>query len=125
MSRLLLEIPAQSFCRNSSTVLENISDSDLVNFKRCGFKFIWFCGVWKLGKSGLLHDIERYADCIFQESDISGSPYAIVEYECDPVLGKKHSSLAALKEKLNNNGLKVRDVDIFECKSTDTFQLTI
>lgn len=78
------------------------------------FEWIWLMGVWNHSPltmedlnrhPGLLKEItEALPD--WNLEDVIGSPYSIVEYELNPILGES-SDLKILKKKLNQMGLSL------------------
>jgi glycosidase len=74
-----------------------------------GVDIVWMMGVWKLGQYGL--DFDRNLDFSnvlpdITKEDIIGSPYAVVEYTCNPEIGT-NKDLIWLKEQLNSRDLKL------------------
>jgi hypothetical protein len=97
---------------------------DGVSFLIC-FVLI-FCRVWELGAYGLKYDqtnpaLLAYYPTVgnisnkqlmlqvlpgYTQSDIIGSPYAVVNYTCNPQLGSD-ADIMAFKKKINAMGLKL------------------
>ena len=91
------------------TKLKDIPLEEFDNLRENGIDIVWMMGVWKLGNCGLKFDRELdftnvLPDCT--KDDIIGSPYAIVEYICNPEIGT-NEDLIWLKEELNSRDLKL------------------
>lgn len=95
--------------------LDAIPTEEWKQLARQGFDFLWLIGVWK--RSPLSRQIALQDQNLktafdqnlpgWQESDVAGSPYAIFGYELDPHLGKNLQTLASLRKKLHQNGLRL------------------
>lgn len=94
--------------------LADISDSFLKQIAGKGIQFLWLMGVWQLGKQGRSISLEHpdwRADYLkalpdLKDSDISGSPYAIADYQVDQLLGG-NQALALLRSRMKTHGLKL------------------
>jgi len=88
--------------------LAEIPDSEFDFCQRCGFTHLWLMGVWTLGRRGLAHGKRVFAGREEEvgESELAGSPYAIVGYTVSRKLGGG-SALATLRRKLNARGIKL------------------
>ncbi|MFX1508011.1 MAG: alpha-amylase family glycosyl hydrolase [Promethearchaeota archaeon] len=78
------------------------------------FDWIWLMGIWKHSPL-TMGDLKRHpglkkefteAFPNWKSEDVIGSPYSIVEYELNPLLGDPND-LKTLKEKLNQMGVKL------------------
>lgn len=92
----------------------DIPDEIWKDFKDKGFDWLWLMGVWhhsplkkeELQKlPGLIKEIEK-ALPKWGYSDVIGSPYSIIEYTINPMLGIP-GDLILLKQKLNGIGIKL------------------
>jgi len=98
----------------SVTKLRDIPDSEFVDWKAKGFEWVWFMGVWQLGSAGLEHDrndpgLKNSYNVVlpgWTPEDVIGSPYAVVTYKLNSVLGSP-DDLKWLKEKLHSYGMKL------------------
>jgi hypothetical protein len=79
-----------------------------------GFDWIWLMGVWKHSPL-TMEDLTRhpglkkeFSEALpnWQPEDVIGSPYSIIEYELNPLLGGPND-LKTLREKLNQIGVKL------------------
>ena len=83
-------------------------------FSEQGFHYLWLMGVWKHSPGSRAHaakepNLCRAYDLIlpdWKNEDVTGSPYAIYEYDLDPYLGTL-ADLAKLKQKLNGFGIRL------------------
>ena len=69
------------------TKLRDIPLEEFDYLRDNGVDIVWMMGVWKLGQYGL--DFDRKLDFSYvlpdiTKEDIIGSPYAVVEYTCNP-----------------------------------------
>lgn len=79
-----------------------------------GFEWVWFMGIWQLGPSGLKHDrtnpslLSSYDSVLpgWTYDDIIGSPYSIVSYSINSVLGTE-SDLIWLRNQLHLRGMRL------------------
>jgi len=93
---------------------KDIPDAEFESWKAKGFEWVWFMGIWQLGDMGLQHDltdsglIQSYNTVLpgWTKDDVIGSPYSIVKYEVNTVLGSE-SDLKWLREKLHSYGMKL------------------
>lgn len=84
------------------------------DLKAQGFSYVWMMGMWQ--RSGASRDFsltlpelrQEYSQILgeWTEEDVTGSPYAIGEYQPDPRFGTV-ADLKRLKETLNRLGLKL------------------
>ena len=96
------------------TSFRDIPDSEFESWKAKGFEWVWFMGVWQLGDIGRQHDltdsglIQSYNTVLpgWTEDDVIGSPYSIVKYDVNTVLGTEED-LTWLKNKLHSYGMKL------------------
>ena len=91
------------------TKLKDIPLEEFDYLRDNGVDIVWMMGVWKLGQYGL--DFDRKLDFSYvlpdiTKEDIIGSPYAVVEYTCNPEIGT-NEDLIWLKEQLNSRNLKL------------------
>jgi len=96
------------------TSLRDIPLGEFIRYKKLGFDYIWMMGVWRLGEYGLKHDrtdpnlVAGFKELLpdYTPEDAIGSPYAPVNYTCNPVLCPRgDSDLIWLRKKLNALGL--------------------
>jgi len=94
--------------------LLTIPDVEWQTIATKGFDLVWLMGVWErsprsrreaLSHLELRHEYD-HALPGWTDEDVSGSPYAIYNYELNPLLGQP-GDLAWLKVKLNKIGLKL------------------
>jgi hypothetical protein len=99
---------------NTNLTLLTIPDEIWTEIINKGFDWIWLMGVWKhsaLSKEelvkhpGLVQEISHSLPD-WETTDVIGSPYSIVKYEINPILGEP-GDLEILKNKLNNFGAKL------------------
>lgn len=96
------------------TKLNQIPQEEFLALKNQGVTMIWFMGVWQLGAYSLARATDSdmrqnsYGPNLpdYQFADIIGSPYAVVDYVCNPEIGTD-DDLATLKDKLNSMGLSL------------------
>ncbi|MBU9888743.1 MAG: alpha-amylase [Candidatus Omnitrophica bacterium] len=114
----LLELNAFFFISRMSEkygrklTLSMVPDDEWRGFAEQGFDYIWLMGVWKRSPFSRDHarkqpNLCRAYDMIlpgWQKEDVTGSPYAIHDYEVDAYLGVT-TELLSLKLKLNGMGL--------------------
>ncbi len=96
------------------STLDDIPDSLFENLSSQGFDWLWLLGVWTVGPGS--REVSRSNKQLRQEclevlpdltqSDICGSPFAIVDYSTDPTLGGD-AALARLRRRLSAHGLKL------------------
>lgn len=96
--------------------LKDIPDDVISDFKSKGFDYIWFMGVWQVGRYGVNHDrtseslVKGFKELLpdYVSEDAIGSPYAIVDYYCNKELCPNgDDDLKQLKQRLNDKGLKL------------------
>ena len=79
---------------------------------RQGFDLVWLMGVWQRSRGARQNALaevslrQEYSQVLpdWTETDVTGSPYAVYDYNLDPMLGKPNE-LAQLKSNLNRHGL--------------------
>lgn len=97
-----------------NVTLANIPDQELARIAGAGFHVVWMMGVWELGSLGLQHDrtdpglLSGYRQLLpdFTLDDVIGSPYAVVNYTCNPSIGTD-ADLRALRGRLARHGLQL------------------
>lgn len=94
--------------------LKDIPTSEFDSWKEKGFEWIWFMGVWQLGEYGRQHDLTD-PGCIsgynencpgWTSDDVIGSPYAIVQYSVNTVVGTI-DDIKWIREELHKRGMKL------------------
>lgn len=114
----LLELNAFFFVSRMSEqygrplTLATIPDEAWRSFADQGFHYVWLMGVWERSPGSREHaqqepNLVHAYDLIlpgWKKEDVTGSPYAIYDYELDPYLGRTED-LLLLKRKLNGMGL--------------------
>jgi len=94
--------------------LSDVPLDEFLYYKKRGIDVVWLMGVWKVGAAGLNHDrtdpslLAGFKKLLpdFTLDDVIGSPYAVVEYTCNPELCPNgDSDLVTLRKKLHDNGL--------------------
>jgi hypothetical protein len=117
---LLYEVNTRCWLRalsekSATTVtLANVPDSELAGWQRLGFTYIWLMGVWTSGPraraEALRHSELRkaYNQVLpgWQENDVTGSPYAVGDYQVPPALGGE-AGLAKFRQRLRDHGLRL------------------
>lgn len=94
--------------------LEQIPSKEWISYKKSGFDFIWLMGVWQRSPAAKAHALERfrrfgdYRNILsdIREEDITGSAYAVYDYQLDSSLGPP-KDLLRLRKKLSRLGLKL------------------
>jgi glycosidase len=94
--------------------LDDIPDSDLENFARSGFDWIWFLSVWQTGEEGKRISRENsgwrkeFEETLpdLKEDDIAGSGFAIKSYTVSEQLGG-NEALSRLRGRMGEKGLKL------------------
>jgi len=94
------------------TKLADIPDEEFLALKDRGVDMVWMMGMFRLGTYGLNHDrtnpnlLKGYRQLLddFSEQDVIGSPYAVVDYHCNPQLGTD-DDLRNFRKRLNDMGL--------------------
>ena len=95
--------------KKSITKLKDIPLEEFDYLKENGIEIVWMMGVWKLGEYGLEFDKKLdYSEVLpgWTTDDVIGSPYAIVEYTCNPDIGTD-DDLVWLREQLHSKGMKL------------------
>src|SRR5439155_7454980 len=117
---LLYEINTRCWLRELSDqagepiTLANIPDFQFAAWQKLGFTHLWLMGVWATGPraraEALNHPGLRAAcDQIlpgWTEADITGSPYAVADYQVPDTLGGE-AGLATFRQKLHAHGIKL------------------
>jgi glycosidase len=94
--------------------LDDISDAELDRLAGDGFDLVWFLGVWQTGEAARrvsasnpewLAEYQRVLPD-FQESDVSGSCFAIRDYHVHVDFGGDQA-LARLRDRLRERGLRL------------------
>ncbi len=107
----LTELSAQ---QATPITLGNVPDSELNAWRESGFTHIWLMGVWTSGPlayaEALKHpDLRRAYDRVlpdWTEPDVSGSPYAIADYQVPGALGGE-AGLERFRQQLHAYGMKL------------------
>jgi len=94
--------------------LDDIPDSELDQYAKIGFDWIWFLSVWQTGEEGkrlsrtnpgwLSEFHETLPD--LKEEDIPGSGFSIKSYTVHEKLGGDEA-LARLRKRMKDRGLKL------------------
>jgi glycosidase len=120
-STQLLEISIRPYlyalCNKYSKEIKRIRDipeEEFDEIQSMGFTWVWFMGIWQLGKFGLGHDRadpgqrERYSSVLpdWSEEDVIGYPLCIVSYEVDEELGNE-DDLVWLREQFHRRDIKL------------------
>jgi len=111
----ILEINTRVWLKKKNfNSLNEIPDSQILDWADLGFDYIWFMGIWKINKDiiskycfepGL---VASYNEALkdWHKDDVIGSPYAISEYSVNPDIGTEED-LLNLKKRLNSAGIKL------------------
>ncbi len=94
--------------------LSDIPDSLFLNLANKGFDYIWFLGIWQIGKVGQVVSQSTkewqlsFRKCLsdLNEKDITGSPFAIQAYNVDSLFGGD-LELAKLRIRMQKFNLKL------------------
>ncbi|OHT13427.1 Alpha amylase, catalytic domain containing protein [Tritrichomonas foetus] len=97
-----------------TVTLRDIPESEFDDWKNKGFEWVWFMGVWQVGDIGLKHDRETdnlknsYNENLpgWNNDDVIGSPYAIVQYTVNTAIGTLED-IAWIREELHKRGMKL------------------
>jgi|Deesub1362B_J571_1020462.scaffolds.fasta_scaffold00273_7 glycosidase len=95
--------------------LADVPDEELDRFRKTGFDYIWFMGVWKRSRRGFeifrqSRDFDAFRPILdatlpgWTEDDLIGSPYSIASYEPDPLVGT-WDDLKRLRERLHERNM--------------------
>ncbi len=117
---LLYEINTRCWLRalsdqaGAGVTLANVPETEFAAWQRLGFSHLWLMGVWTTGPQArteaLKHpDLRKAYDEVlpgWTEADVTGSPYAIADYQVPAALGGE-SGLKAFRERLARHGLKL------------------
>jgi hypothetical protein len=98
----------------TKAILNDISDQQLDGLADAGFDWIWLLGVWQTGPAGRKVSREKvqwqaeYHELLpdYREQDISGSCFAIKQYEVHTDYGG-NAALADLRERLRQRGMRL------------------
>jgi hypothetical protein len=112
-TRPFLYILTQRYSRPINR-LQDIPTEVFDDWKAKGFEWVWFMGVWQLGPAGLQHDktdpnlLKSYDQVLpgWTWDDIIGSPYSIVSYTINTVLGTD-DDLSFIRDQLHARGMKL------------------
>ena len=94
--------------------LANVPEQQFEQWRRFGFTHIWLMGAWSTGPraraQALTHpDLRQcFSDALpdWAEEDVTGSPYAIADYQIAESLGGK-KGLELFRAKLHEHGMKL------------------
>ena len=94
--------------------LDDLPPAELDRLAEFGFEFIWLLGVWQTGSIGrqisrtLPQLLEGYPEALpdVNETDICGSPFAVVSYTVSSELGGEEA-LARLRTLLRERGMRL------------------
>ena len=114
----LYEINTQLFLNrlsagdNAAPLLTELPDDIWKAFSARGFDLVWLMGVWKRSPASRQEALrakglrERYDVVLpgWKNDDVTGSPYAVYEYNLDPLFGPQ-DGLRNLRTQLNQNNL--------------------
>ena len=87
-----------------AATLDDISSAELDRIAELGFDWIWLLGVWQTGEAG--RRLSRTLMPDVSESEICGSPFAIVAYSVSSELGGD-AALARLRARLADRGMRL------------------
>ncbi|MHA1966156.1 MAG: alpha-amylase family glycosyl hydrolase [Candidatus Hodarchaeales archaeon] len=119
MPKRLLELNSRVWLKelntkfNKSLSLIEVPESVWRNFRKEGYDWIWLMGVWET--SPVETDLHTREDLVnelnhslpsWTTKDTVGSPYSILRYTINPLLGKE-GDLSDLHDKLNKHGLNL------------------
>lgn len=94
--------------------LDDIPDSELDSWKKCGFDWVWLLGVWQTGAAGMKvsrsipewrQEFREVLPDLIDE-DITGSCFAIVQYTVHEDFGGE-AALERLRSRMRQRGLKL------------------
>lgn len=93
--------------------LGDVPESQWQQLKTDSVDIVWLMGVWELGEFGLKHDqapsmMSGYRSVLpdVQTADVIGSPYSVVNYTANTVIGGP-SALAGVRKVLSSMGMKL------------------
>ena len=112
---LLYEIHTRAWLRELSEKagkqirLGEVPDAEIERWDRLGFSDIWLMGIWKIGAAAREKALEHWreewrAEIPSEESDVTGSPYAIEDYLVDPAIASLEEFIV-FKRKVNERGM--------------------
>ena len=111
----IYEVNTRIFCKENGCTLEELPESFFESSEYGMANYIWMMGVWKpspkavvIAKThgGLLNDYHKVLPDL-KDSDIIGSPYAILEYTPNPLVSSSLANIKVLKKKLEEDGKKL------------------
>ncbi|OHT12597.1 hypothetical protein TRFO_03619 [Tritrichomonas foetus] len=117
----LLEISIRPFLYSLSqkyghpiTMLREIPEYELHDWKSMGFQWVWLYGAWTLGDKCLEFDLndqillDRYNEYLpdWTNEDVIGYPLSIVKYELNPQLGTMED-LVWFRDQLRQRGMRL------------------
>lgn len=120
-SPLLYQMPARDWLARfdkgrgaTARSFERITDTELDRIAAWGFDWLYLLGVWQTGQAGRRISLAnaawqpgyRRALSSFDESAVSGSPFAIAAYEVHGDFGG-NEALASLRERLHSRGMRL------------------
>ncbi len=98
---------------NRPITLDNIPESEFVEWQRLGFTHIWLMGVWTTGPLARAvalkaHSRNEYSEVLpdLREDDVGCSPYAVADYAISPIIGGE-LALKEFRRKLRGYRLKL------------------
>ena len=112
----LLEINTRIWIKRfgENAKLSEVPEKYFEDIAEKGINIIWFMGIWK-GCNSIIEKtcfgvdlVSSYSKCLndWRKADIIGSPFAIDNYEINPLLGGI-DDLLELKRKINSLGIKL------------------
>jgi hypothetical protein len=111
----IYELNTRIFCKENACTLEDLPESFFESSEYGMANYIWMMGVWKpspksitIAKThgGLLNEYHKVLPDL-KDSDIIGSPYAILEYTPNPLVSESLSKIKILKKQLEEDGKKL------------------
>lgn len=98
----------------SNVTLANVPQEEFASWRRLGFTHIWLMGAWTTGPlaraQALSHSSlkQSYSEALpdWMDRDVTGSPYAIANYQVPEALGGEQA-LEIFRDKLHSCGLKL------------------
>jgi hypothetical protein len=105
---------ALSEASGAGITLANVPEAELAGWQKLGFTHIWLMGVWTTGPRARAEALKppelrsAYDQALpgWQEADVTGSPYAIGDYQVPAALGGE-TGLGAFRQRLHEHGLKL------------------
>ncbi|KAL0233105.1 hypothetical protein GEMRC1_011850 [Eukaryota sp. GEM-RC1] len=107
--------------------LDDVPDAEIQVIANMNMDMVYMMGVWQLGPSGLLHDrtdpglINGFKRLLpdFTMDDVIGSPYAVVNYSTNSVIGG-NGALTRFRYRLRKFGLRLMLDFVPNHMATDT-----